>query len=215
VTRPVLLYGFDPLCGWCYGMAPAMRAVSAAHAGLEIRVVMAGLVTGDRVGPYALKTDYIRQASSRLHAVTGRRPSSAFFDLISRPGVTGDSTPPAAAIAQVARLAPHRAVDFAHAVIEAHFADGADLGDPATYPPLLAAAAPEVADVDIADRASAEAAFAEGRAIGIAAFPTLLIADAAGLHALPTEYRPDRLETLVAARLGVADQPLETPSGSG
>ena len=160
MTRPVLIYGFDPVCGWCYGMAPAIRAIAAAHPDLEIRLVMPGLVTGDRVGPYALMTDYIRGASVRLRAVTGRAPSEAFFDLIARPGVTGDSTPPAAAIAQVARAAPHRAVPFAHAVIEAHFQEGADLGDPATYPPLLAAAAPEVPAVDIADRESAEAAFA-------------------------------------------------------
>lgn len=209
MTRPILLYGFDPLCGWCYGIAPAIRAVAEAQPDLEIRLVMAGLATGDRVGPYALKTDYIRRVSATLEAVTGRRPSEAFFDLIARPGVIGDSAPPAAAIAQVARRTPHRAIAFAHAVIEAHFADGMDLGDPATYPPLLAAAAPEVAAVDLADRESAESAFDEGRALGIASFPTLVLAGAGGAHALPAEYRPDALVALVADRLARIDQALE------
>jgi hypothetical protein len=66
VTRPILLYGFDPLCGWCYGIAPAVRAVAAAFPGLEIRLVMAGLVTGDRVGPDAAMEGHIRTASDRL-----------------------------------------------------------------------------------------------------------------------------------------------------
>lgn len=214
MTRSVLLYGFDPLCGWCFGITPAIRAVSAAHPEVEIRLVMAGLVTGERVGRYALMTDYIRQASVRLRAATGRAPSEAFFSLIARPGIVGDSTPPAAAIAQVAARAPHRAVAFAHAVIEAHFAQGADLGDAATYPPLLAAAAPEVPAVDIADSASAEAAFAEGRALGLASFPTLWLEGAAGPRRLPAEYRPDRLVALVSAAIAEGDGALETASGS-
>jgi putative protein-disulfide isomerase len=214
MTRPVLLYGFDPLCGWCFGIAPAIRAVAAAHPGLDLRILLAGLVTGDRVGPYALKSGYIRQASARLDAVTGRRPSEAFFDLIARPGVVADSTPPAAAIAQVARAAPDKAVAFAHAVIEAHFEGGADLGDPGTYPPLLAAAAPSVAAIDLSDRASAEAAFAEGRALGLASFPTLFLAQGGTVRALPTEYRPDRLVALVSASLSGRDDALESPGSS-
>ncbi len=54
-----LLYGFDPLCGWCYGVAPAMRRVAADHPDLPVRLVMAGLVSGDRVGPYAAMEGYI------------------------------------------------------------------------------------------------------------------------------------------------------------
>ncbi len=209
MTRPVLLYGFDPLCGWCYGIAPAMRAVAAAFPDLEIRLVMAGLVTGDRVGPYAAMEGYIRTASDRLDTVTGRRPSPAFFDLIRRPGVTGDSTPPAAAIAQVAAAAPARTLAFARAVIEAHFTQGADLNDPATYPALLVAQAPEVAVVDIDDGRPAEAAFAEGRALGIASFPTLALDRGGSVEGLPLAYRPDALVARLAAHL--ADAPLESP----
>ena len=208
MTGHVLLYGFDPLCGWCYGIAPAVRAVAEAHPELEIRLVMSGLVTSDRVGPYAAMEGYIRGASDRLEAVTGRRPSPAFFDLIRRPGVTGDSTPPATAIAQVAAAAPARALAFAHAVTEAHFDAGADLGDPATYPPLLAAHAPEVACIDIADTRPAETAFAEGRALGISSFPTLAFASAAGIRRLPPTYRPEALVALLARHL--ADAPLES-----
>ena len=61
-----LVYGFDPVCGWCYGMVPALRRVRADHPYLPVRLVMAGLVTGERVGPYALMEGYIRGASERV-----------------------------------------------------------------------------------------------------------------------------------------------------
>jgi putative protein-disulfide isomerase len=61
-----LIVGIDPLCGWCYGILPALRALNEAEPGLPMRAVMAGLVTGDRVGPYAQMEGYIRGASERL-----------------------------------------------------------------------------------------------------------------------------------------------------
>jgi putative protein-disulfide isomerase len=128
-----LIYGFDPLCGWCFGFVPAMRAVERSFPDLPVTLAMPGLVTGPRVGPYAEMEGYIRSASQRLRDVTGRAPSEAFFDLIRQPGVRGDSTPPIAAITQLASAAPEATLRFAHAVTEAHFETGADLNDHATY----------------------------------------------------------------------------------
>lgn len=197
----MLLYGFDPLCGWCYGIVPAMRRLRRDHPGLPIRLVMAGLVTGDRVGPYAHMEGYIRGASERLRAVTGRAPSEAFFDLIRRSGVIGDSGPPSVAIAHVADRAPGRAVDFAHRVIEAHFERGADLGDPATYAPLLLAEGLPQDLPDLADPALQAAAWAEGRRLGIRSFPTLALVRDGGAAVLPSEYDPARLSASVAKAL--------------
>jgi putative protein-disulfide isomerase len=193
-----LLYGFDPLCGWCYGIVPAMRRVARDHPGLPIRLVMAGLVSGERVGPYREMEGYIRGASARLREATGRAPSEAFFRLIAREGVTGDSGPPCIAIAHVAGLAPDCAVPFAHRVIEAHFEDGADLGDPATYAPLLSAAGLPPRLPDLGDRALAEAVWAEGRRIGLRSFPTLAVVRDGRAQVLPSEYDPGRLSALVA-----------------
>ena len=196
-----LIYGFDPVCGWCYGLVPAIRRVRADHPGLPVRLVMAGLVTGARVGPYAAMEGYIRGASDRLRAVTGRAPSEAFFDLIRRPGVLGDSGPPSVAIAHVLAAAPDRAADFAHAVIEAHFEAGADLNDPATYPPLLAALGLPADLPDLHDPALAEAAWREGRSLGIRSFPTLAVEQGGRVVPLPSEYDPARLSRLVAEAL--------------
>lgn len=196
-----LLYGFDPLCGWCYGIVPAIRRVVQDHPGLPIRLVMAGLLSGERVGPYRALEGTIRAASAQLRAVTGRAPSEAFFRLIAREGVVGDSGPPCIAIAHVAGLAPACALPFAHRVIEAHFEQGADLNDPATYAPMLAAIGLPPRLPDLQDRALAEAVWEGGRRIGLRRFPTLAILRGGRAQVLPPEYDPERLSALIAKAL--------------
>ena len=46
---------------------------------------MAGLVTGPRVRPAVEMVGYVRNAAERLHAVTGRAPSQAFYDSMESP----------------------------------------------------------------------------------------------------------------------------------
>jgi putative protein-disulfide isomerase len=167
-----LIYGYDPICGWCYGAAPALRAAAQV---MPVRLVMAGLVTGPRVGPAAAMEDYVRHAATRLRAVTGRAPSEAFYAWMRSPGAMAASGPPAVAVHAVQEARPDAALDFAHALTEAHYEEGLDPNDPAAYAPLLARFAPGVALPDIHEPARAEAAFAEGRRLGIAAFPTLLL----------------------------------------
>lgn len=192
-----LIYGFDPLCGWCYGIVPAMRRVAQDHPDIPIHLVMGGLMSGDSVGPYAQMQEYIRGAVEHLREVTGRAPSEAFFQLIATPGVEGNSGPPCIAIAHAAGFAPDRAVEFAHKVIEAHFQDGADLNDPATYGPLLASIGVTEPLPNIHDEALAEAVWEQGRRIGLRSFPTLAVLKDGQARILPSEYDPARLSGLV------------------
>lgn len=109
-----LIYGIDPLCGWCFGIVPAMRQVETDCPDLPIRIVMAGLFSEEGVRPYAELDGFIRRSAPKLRALTGREPSEAFFRLIATPGLMADSGPPCVAIAHVAGLRPERAVEFAH-----------------------------------------------------------------------------------------------------
>ena len=84
-------------------------------------------------------------------------------------------------------------MEFAHAVIEAHFERGADLNRAETYAPLLAGLGLDPALPDLADPALAEAAWAEGRAMGLSSYPTLILDRGDGAEVLPTTYDPDAL----------------------
>ncbi len=129
-----LLYGYDPLCGWCYGFTPALRHLRQAFPDLEIRPVMGGLVTGARIGRYAAMEGYIRAASTRLKEITGMAVSPAFFERITgNPAIVASSVVPCAAVLQVRKAAPHRAAEFAAALQLAHFGAGEDLNDPGVH----------------------------------------------------------------------------------
>jgi putative protein-disulfide isomerase len=193
-----LIYGFDPLCGWCYSIVPAMRRVATDHPDLAIRLVMAGLITDERVGPYAEMEGFIRQASGHLRTVTGREPSAAFFRLIASPGVIANSGPPSVAIAHAAGMKPDRAVEFAHSVLDAHHGEGRDLNRVETYAPLLAAIGLPPDLPDIHDPQLWDAVWEQGRRIGLRSFPTLAVVKNGAAHVLPPEYDPERLSALVA-----------------
>lgn len=193
-----LIYGFDPLCGWCYGIVPAMRRVAKDHPDIPIRLVMSGLVAEEDVGPYCCMEGFIREAEQHLRQVTGRQSSEAYFRLVATPGVVANSGPPCVAVAHVAGLAPERAVDFAHRVIEAHRGEGADLNDLASYAPWLAEIGLPPDLPNLHDACLAKAVWAEGRRIGLRTFPTLAVVKEGRARVLPTEFDPERLSKLVA-----------------
>ncbi len=77
-------------------------------------------------------------------------------------------------------LAAERAVDFAHLLQEAHFADGQDINLPATYDAICAAHGLPRLDTDaIVDARETtplvKASFERSRQLGIQSFPTCLV----------------------------------------
>ncbi len=203
--RPDLVYGFDPLCGWCFGFIPAMEALAKQRPDLTVHIALGGLVTGQRIKPYAEMASYIRQSSWRLADATGHRPSAAFAKrILSRSDILASSIPPSAAILQVRRARPAMALAFAHSVQRAHFEDGEDLNDPATYAKLstqleldlpLEIPMPQEYSDDI------QTEFQATRALGISSFPTVLVRSAGLLKPLPTTYRPADFVAQVNLRL--------------
>ncbi len=200
-----LVYGMDPLCGWCFGISPAIQKLRADHPDLPIRPVLAGLVTGARVGPYAEMEGYIRAASVRLRAVTGRAPSEAFFDMIRSPGVRGDSAPPSVAIASVRQHRPDALLDFVLHLTEAHFERGFDLSAAETYETLFGELGIDVPIPQLDDLRVAEMEWARGRALGLTSFPSLWLQRDGVATPLAVDYDPERLSETVRQALKRAD----------
>jgi len=197
-----LIYGFDPLCGWCYGFAPALRRIRDEFPGLAIELRMGGLITGDRIRPYREAADYIKQASSRLTAVTGVALGEAFFSgILANPGVTASSLPPCDVLLQLRQSDPDAVLDVAAALQQAHFGEGLDLNDPATYDFVILRLGSKAAVHVPAPhelRPALDLEFQASRALGITSYPTLILDRDGARAAAVLTYDP----ATAAQRLG-------------
>ncbi|WP_210520507.1 DsbA family protein [Hymenobacter terricola] len=195
---PELLYIHDPLCGWCYGMSPAINQVQREFAGrVEVSVLCGGMVTGADAGPIAEGWESLGPSLDEVEKVTGVHFGAAFKALGEAGRYVYDSEPPSRAIAAFRHITqnPARAVAFAHAVQTALFHDGHDLNNPATYEPLLAPfgvdaaefgrrwAAPETA------RATQQE-FAAVARIGVHGFPMAVLRLGEQGYVLARGYQP-------------------------
>jgi putative protein-disulfide isomerase len=195
---PELLYLHDPLCGWCYGLSPAISQLQTEFAGrLEVSVLCGGMAVGDDAGPIAETWDYLRQSLDEVETVTGVRFGEAFRTLGDAGRYRYDSEPPSRAIVAFRQITqePARTVAFAHAVQQALFRDGHDLNEIATYDPILESfgvdkaefarrwAAPETAQ-------AARQEFAAVARIGVQGFPTAVVRVGEQGYVLARGYQP-------------------------
>jgi len=134
VKKIKLVYAHDTLCGWCYGLIPALQHFVNERPYVEVEVLPGGLFVGEPARPYASLVAHIRSAERRLEAVTGRKPSDAFHRFIaSAPKAYARSEVPAHALLQMNALDKSRSLEFAHLLQEAHFGEGKDLNEAQTY----------------------------------------------------------------------------------
>lgn len=125
-----LHYIYDPLCGWCYGAAPLVRAAR------EILVVQAhggGMMTGanrQQVTPQLRA--YVKQHDARIAQLTGQPFGPAYADgLLHASGVVLDSEPPTAAILAAEAIAG-RGLDMLAQLQIAHYVEGRRIAESVT-----------------------------------------------------------------------------------
>ena len=127
MTQTTLHYIYDPLCGWCYAVAPLVRAAReilpvAAHGG--------GMMTGARRQRISSEwRDYVMPKDGQIAASTGQGFGHAYREGLLRDGTAWlDSEPPITAVL-AAEQAAGRGLDFLDAVQTAHYLDGRRVAD--------------------------------------------------------------------------------------
>ena len=188
--KPEVIYVGDPMCSWCWGIAPVIDGI-AKRSDVSVRVVVGGL----RPGPAAQQLDeslrdLLLHHWDQVSAKTGQPFNPAGLD---RDNWVYDTELPARAVVTMRHLAPQLALPFFGRVQRAFYADAVDVTDPDAYPPLL-----DGFDVDksefmsglIADesRRAAWDDFAEARELGVAGFPTVLLQFNGGIQVLSRGY---------------------------
>lgn len=120
-----LHYIYDPLCGWCYGIAPFIQA--AHKQGVTIALHGGGMITGSQRRPADdSMRDMIRSHNQRITQMTGQPFTDAFYALLKNQEWVMDSVPPIAAILS-AQAQSGKGIDMLDACQKAYYQDGLPL----------------------------------------------------------------------------------------
>lgn len=188
-----IIYVADPMCSWCWGFAPAIKAIGeAARERAELRLVVGGL----RPGTTEIMDDdakgYIRHHWEEVNKASGQ-PFT--FDFFERDGFVYDTEPACRAAVTVRKTKPDAVFPFMESMHRAFYVDNRDVTDAQVLADeaekldvprddfLTAFAAPEIAKETIDD-------FQYARSLGISGFPTVVVRDADGYAFLTVGFRP-------------------------
>ena len=133
-------YLFDPLCGWCYAAAPALKFLQA-QASVDLVMAPTGLFAGAGARPMdAQFATYAWANDQRIQQLTGQLFTQAYRDqILGAEGGRFDSAPATLALTAVAQTAPERELDVLHALQHARYVEGRDNADPAVIAEVLRA----------------------------------------------------------------------------
>lgn len=122
MSGPVLHYVYDPLCGWCYAVAPLVEA--AERAGIEI-VLHGGGLWESATALRPDKRSSIRQSDARIAAMTGMTFGVAYLDgLLASDETVFWSRPTISAVLAAGATRAGADLRMMHAIQHAHYAEG-------------------------------------------------------------------------------------------
>ena len=194
MNQTTLHYIYDPLCGWCYAVAPL---VQAARAILPVAAHGGGMMTGarrQRISPEW--RGYVMPKDGQIAALTGQVFGHAYREGLLRDGTAGlDSEPPITAVL-AAEESARRGLDFLDAVQKAHYLDSRRVADVSVLEQIARELGLELSAFQAAyERWRGErtrAHFAQSRAllaqVGGEGFPTFVL-ELGGVHRV-IDYDP-------------------------
>lgn len=179
MSRPGLIYVGDPLCSWCYGFGPELRAVHAALGErAELRVIVGGLRPYTTEPMDAALKRYLREAWQNVAQASGL-PFG--FGLLERDDFVYDTEPACRAVVTARSLRADAALPVFLAIQDAFYRDSRDPTREDTLADAARAAGLE--REEFLDRFGSEQMrqatrqdFTATRGLGIRGFPTLLLA---------------------------------------
>ena len=135
--KTTLHYIYDPLCGWCYGAAPLVRA---ARSILHVQPHGGGMMIGERrraVTPQL--REFVMPHDARIARLSGQRFGERYFDgLLLDTSAVFDSAPPTAAVLAAEAMAG-RGLDMLMQLQTAHYVGGHRIAERAVLIDVAAA----------------------------------------------------------------------------
>lgn len=172
-----LLYFADPMCSWCWGFAPVIKALAERHGDtVPIQVFMGGLRAGNTKTMAQKDKDYIRNHWEHVQERTGQEFN---FDFFKREGFVYDTEPACRAVVTARSFDSGIALRLLERLHKAFYVQGQDTTDRDS---LVALAGLEGLDVEaFAEKFDSREAtmvttidFEITKKVGVSGFPTLL-----------------------------------------
>lgn len=200
-----MIYVGDPMCSWCWGIAPTLHTLGARD-DLSIRVVVGGLRPGAAAQPL---DDRLRSLLAHHWEQVGLASGQRFdHSILEWEDWLYNTELPCTAIVVMRRRREADTLRFFTHIQESFFSGAIDITALESYPALLAGF-----DVDVDEfmmelasekaRTRAYEDFADARAMGVMSFPTLLLDVAGRKRVLARGYAPlDQIESMLEHWLG-------------
>ncbi|MEM7365326.1 MAG: DsbA family protein [Pseudomonadota bacterium] len=192
MNRPELIYVGDPMCSWCFGFAPVMRALHESFIDrLDMRIVVGGLRTGpDQI----VDEDRIQFLRTHWQQVSQRTRQRFNTDILASTGWLYDTELACRAVVAMRRLQPGVVFEYFERVQTNFYQGNQDPARVETY-----AAAAERFDVtpatfrdcyeDPVTIAETARDFMWASRIGVRGFPAVLLYDGEQYAALTLGYQ--------------------------
>ncbi|MDR6511567.1 putative protein-disulfide isomerase [Novosphingobium capsulatum] len=191
-----ITYLFDPLCGWCYGAAPAVERLARLD-GVTVQLAPTGLFAGENARPMdASFAAYAWQNDQRIARLTGQVFSDAYrTQVLGAAQALFDSAPATLGVVAVGQTALDREIDALKLLQRARYVDGRNNAELAVVADTLAVAGlAEAANLVLspdaallaAYRARIDAARGDMARFGVQGVPALVIDDARGRRLVPS-----------------------------
>lgn len=197
-----LLYFANPMCSWCWGFAPAVRALT--EAGHRVTLAL-GSLGADRARPMrAADKAEVRQHWQHVAEASGQPFDFGFFE---RDGFVYDTEPACRAVQVVRGRFPALALPAFGRLQERFYALGHDITDEALLRDAVAefGIPPELFDAGFEAPETAGLVAAEWQqtaALGVTGYPTLIAFEAGRPEVVTIGWRPPEEVLAAVARLG-------------
>jgi putative protein-disulfide isomerase len=193
MNEKILWYIADPMCSWCWGFAPIVKAIRLNYSeDLKIEPVMGGLRPGTKL---AMASEQRAEILSHWKAVNGTTGQPFSFEGAMPEGFIYDTEPSCRGVVAMALINPGLVFSLLESIQFSFYVEQKDV----TNPKILAQLAGKIGvDMDLylqvfeSDEAKNKVSihFNKVRRWGVNSFPTIAVQNATGYSILNRGYCP-------------------------
>lgn len=137
-NKPLVLYFYDAMCGWCYGFSPVIsKAADIFENDFDFVAVSGGMIAGENIQPLSNLSDFIKKAYPGVEKTTGIKFGEPYLKLLDEGSYLANSIKPSIAMTVFKSFLPFKSVGFAGELLHAHMGEGRDLNSREIYLELI------------------------------------------------------------------------------